>query len=296
MWSTNPPRAVIKNNELIISYDVTSHDGQALRKRFDATLEQIKELLVGTNNDVSIFNDGLGQKAETKIKARREKLLKDSGLVAELGFPIRKRENAPTTYSAPVIPKKVIPQMPPASTAPYKPEHALDWDVYENILSIISNMVGVIEKSPSTFAQIHEEDLRQHFLVQLNGQYKGQATGETFNAHGKTDILINVDGKNIFIAECKFWKGAEAIKDAINQLLGYTSWRDTKTAILIFNRNKNLTDVLAQIPDIFKKHPNYKKQLEYNSETGFRFVFHHNDDKNRDIIITALVFEVPNEA
>ena len=54
--------------------------------------------------------------------------------------------------------------------------------------------------------------------------------------------------------------------------------------------------MLAQIPDIFKKHPNYKNQLEYNSETGFRFVFHHNDDKNRDIIITAIVFEVPNES
>ena len=25
-----------------------------------------------------------------------------------------------------------------------------------------------------------EEDLRQHFLVQLNGQYDGEATGETF--------------------------------------------------------------------------------------------------------------------
>jgi hypothetical protein len=41
-------------------------------------------------------------------------------------------------------------------------------------------------------------------LVQLNGQYEGQATGETFNFQGKTDILIRVDGQNIFVAECKY--------------------------------------------------------------------------------------------
>src|SRR6266849_6123173 len=63
--------------------------------------------------------------------------------------------------------------------------------------------------------------------------------------------------------------------------------------LLIFNRNKNLTAVLAQIPEIFKKHPNFKKQIDYKSETGFRFVFHHNDDKNREIFITVLVFEMP---
>jgi hypothetical protein len=28
-----------------------------------------------------------------------------------------------------------------------------------------------------------------HFLVQLNGQYEGQATGETFNFEGKTDMI-----------------------------------------------------------------------------------------------------------
>jgi hypothetical protein len=156
-------------------------------------------------------------------------------------------------------------------------------------------MVMVIERSPSTFIDIKEEDLRNHFLVQLNGQYNGQATGETFNAEGKTDILIRVDGKNIFIAECKFWKGAEYITEGIGQLLGYTSWRDIKTSILIFNRNKNLSSLLEQIPEIFKKHPNFKRELEYKSETGFRYVFHHNDDKNREIIVTVLVFDVPTK-
>ncbi|UBF28144.1 hypothetical protein K9N68_09790 [Kovacikia minuta CCNUW1] len=66
----------------------------------------------------------------------------------------------------------------------------------------------VMERDPETFKTIQEESLRTHFLVQLNADYKGQATGETFNSKGKTDILLHVRGENIFIAECKFWKGS----------------------------------------------------------------------------------------
>ena len=75
---------------------------------------------------------------------------------------------------------------------------------YEHILSVISNMVAVMERSPRAFKDMGEEDLRTHFLVHLNGHYEGQATGETFNYEGKTDILIRAGGRNIFIAECKF--------------------------------------------------------------------------------------------
>lgn len=293
MMTMNPPHAAVEENTLIMQLTITNHDGQAVKKEFDATLSNIKQLLIGTGNDVGIYNNGLKQKAENRIKTRREKLLKDQGIVAELGYPLRKRENAPTTYTIPIVRKKIVPQIPLVGATPFKPEPTLEWSKYEDILSIISNMVTVIEYSPSAFLHIDEEDLRQHFLVQLNGQYAGQATGETFNAHGKTDILIRADGKNIFIAECKFWKGKEYLIEAIGQLLSYTSWRDTKTSILIFNRNKNLSDVLKQIPIIFKERPNFKRQMEYKSETGFRFVLHHNDDPNREIFVTVLVFEMP---
>lgn len=55
------------------------------------------------------------------------------------------------------------------------------------------------ELSPHAFLDMGEEDLRSHFLVQLNGAFEGQATGETFNFQGKTDILIRVEGKNILL-------------------------------------------------------------------------------------------------
>jgi hypothetical protein len=166
---------------------------------------------------------------------------------------------------------------------------------YEHILGVISNMVLVMERSPCSFSRLDEEGLRTHILVQLNGHYEGQATGETFNAEGKTDILIRTEGKNIFIAECKFWKGAEGFKKTIDQLLGYVAWRDTKTAIIVFNRNKDTSAAVGQIPGLVKGHQNYKREVtSYKNETGSRFVLHHRDDKNRELTLTVLVFDVPS--
>ena len=138
-----------------------------------------------------------------------------------------------------------------------------------------------------------EEDLRQHFLVQLNGQYEGQATGETFNYEGRTDILVRVQGRNIFIAECKFWRGSADLKNAIDQLLGYTSWRDTKAALLIFNRDTVMSTVLKNVPVAVQGHPNWKSNYDCDQETGFRCAFTHRDDPGKTITLTVLVFNVP---
>lgn len=164
---------------------------------------------------------------------------------------------------------------------------------YENILKIIQNMVLVMEMSPRAFSNMGEEDLRQHFLVQLNGQYKGQASGETFNFYGKADILVRVGNNNVFIAECKFWGGEKELLKAIDQLFCYTSWRDTKTAILLFSRQKDLTAILEKIPSIIKSHSCYKRELEKKEETIFRYVFHQPNDSNRELILTVMAFNVP---
>ena len=154
-------------------------------------------------------------------------------------------------------------------------------------------MVAAMERSPRAFRKMNEEDLRTHFLVQLNGQYEGQATGETFNYEGKTDILIREDDRNIFIAECKFWTGPAGLTKALDQLLSYASWRDTKTALLIFSRGRNTSTVLEGVPKTVIEHPNYKAEREANSETEFRYIFGHRDDTNREVIVTILVFDVP---
>jgi hypothetical protein len=81
------------------------------------------------------------------------------------------------------------------------------------------------------------------------------------------------------------WDGPDYLRSKIDQLLGYASWRDTKTAILVFNRNKNLS-VLSQIPDLVCQHPNCKRHdSKFRHESGFRFVLHHRNDSSRDLIL-----------
>jgi hypothetical protein len=291
-FNYNPPRAVITNNELQFIYETLDHNAENVKSTFDGDLYNLKQYLGWIERDVMQFNSQLMPKIRGQVEKRRQKILNDRGMVASLGFPLRQRADTPKTFVVPIDRKK-IKTLPPATTAPFTPEPTLQMEEYEKVLSIISHMVLVMERSPNAFRTMKEEDLRQHFLVQLNGQYEGQATGETFNYQGKTDILIRVNGKNIFIAECKFWKGEKAFLETITQLLGYTSWRDTKTAILVFCRNKKFSDIVQAIPGIVMKHPNFKRQLPSKDETASKYTFHQNDDPNRELIITIMAFNVP---
>ena len=191
------------------------------------------------------------------------------------------------------IRRKVIPKPPLTSNEPFVPEPVLSMENYEHILGVIRSTARMLERSPATFAGMEEEQLRDQFLVPLNSHYEGQATGETFNASGKTDILIRVGDRTIFIAECKIWKGQKGLSDAIDQLLSYATWRDTKTSILIFNRNKNLSDVLAKIPDVVQEHSQYKRIIHAREETDFRYILAHPFDPNREVFLTVLAFDVP---
>jgi hypothetical protein len=288
------PWGDVVGSEVYVLCQTTSRDKQAIRSLVDDNLNRVERWLFRANKEVEPFNAGLKGTALDRLQKRKHKLLQDNSLAESLGFPLRRREDAGATYSAPVVPKKLPIRTPANAVGRLTPEPVLEMEHYEHILGVISNMVLVMERSPRSFSRLDEEALRTHILVQLNGHYEGQATGETFNAEGKTDILIRVDGKNIFIAECKFWKGAEVFKETIDQLLGYASWRDTKTAIIVFNRNKDTSAVVSQIPSLVKEHPNFKHEVAgYKNETSSWFVLHHLNDKSRDLTLTVLLFDVP---
>ena len=295
-YTLAPPRGEIRGNALVIKVQGTDLEPQRVRDEIDRTIGEVKTYLDRLRGNARGLNEQIRRLANERINWRRQKLLADQNLVADLGFPLKERASASRTFTAPNVRRRITPTMPSASTAPYKPEPILRADDYEHILSVMTNMAFVMERSPSAFTGLDEEALRSHFLVQLNGQYEGQATGETFNYEGKTDILIRAEGKNIFIAECKYWSGAKKFGETIDQLLGYVSWRDTKTAIVIFSRNKNFSQVIETIPGAVKTHPNFKRAVDDNGEGRSRYVLAHRDDNNREMIVTVLAFDVPRES
>jgi hypothetical protein len=208
-YTLNPPRAGIRGSNVIFSITGTNLEADSVRREIERMVASIQSYLTNLRSNVTGMNSQLFGDAKSAIEARRVKLLASRNMVASLGFKLKERQGAPKTFVAPEVRRKISPVMPPASSAPFKPEPALSSKDYEHILGIMQSMTQVMELSPSAFHEVDEEALRSHFLVQLNGHYQGQATGETFNYEGKTDILIRSEGKNIFIAECKFWGWAE---------------------------------------------------------------------------------------
>lgn len=295
-YTTSFPRAVVQGQQLVLSLTGTNLNGDQLKLQIEAALREIKQYLGWLANDARGLNSQLEPLARSTIERRRQKFLADRDLVASLGYPLKMRADAPQTFRAPEVRRRVRLAPPAASAAPFKPEPALSMEDYEHILSVMENMALVMERSPSAFRTMGEEDLRQHFLVQLNGHYEGNATGETFNYEGKTDILIRSGGRNLFIAECKYSDGPKKLIETIDQLLGYLSWRDTKAAIVLFNRQKDFSRVAGSIRGIVKAHPNFKRELAHRSETSTRYVLRMKDDPNREMTLSVLAFDVPQPA
>ena len=291
-----PPRGRVDNrtNSLVLTFESTTESYKGVAEEVKSDIERLKTHIEFSNNDVADFNSKIREQARARIEARRERILKLRNVDASLTFPMRSRSDSNRTYAAPEVRRKIVPKLPDASETPFVPEPILADADYENILSVISSLSLSMERSPSAFVTLNEEALRSHCLALLNGHYDGQATGETFNHTGKTDILIRSENKNIFVAECKFWTGPKSFNDAINQLLGYTCWRDTKAALIVFNRDTQMSTVLDKIPSIVESHDNYKRTLSDGAgETSFRYHFGHRDDMARELVLTVLVFDVP---
>jgi hypothetical protein len=292
-FSTTLPVGNVVGSEIQLTYQTANLDGEGIKREYQGTVREIKQNLDWQRESADRFNNELERIVRDGLSKRKRRILAGSGMVASLGLPIRKREGAPTTYSVPVTRRRPRIERPKVTEESFRPEPALAIEDYEDILSIIRSMVTVMEQSPRAFALMGEEDLRTHFLVQLNGQYDGQATAETFNFEGKTDILLRAEGRNVFIAECKVWHGEKELLKAIDQLLSYLSWRDTKTALLIFNRNLNFTDVLTKIVSAVPTHAGFKREVSRPDESTFRYIFRQPNDPNRELVLTVMAFDIP---
>ena len=287
-YSFNPPSGKVTQDHLELSFQQLDADGAKLKAAYERDLKSVNEYLGWVQNDLQSYNASLHGCIQQIVAARKTKLSKDRDLETSFGIPLTR-----TATPAPIPAVKRKPPIRKPKAAPTPPEPMVSDEEYDHILTVVENMVLVMERSPHAFGKMDEESLRDHILVQLNGHYEGQATGETFNFTGKTDILIRSDGGNAFIAECKFWTGSKAFLEAIEQLLRYTTYRDTKTAVIIFNKNKDHSGILEKIAEALPSHHNFKRDLGARSESHFRSVFQHPRDDQRDIYLAVLAFHIP---
>lgn len=287
------PEATVTDGELRLTYSVLDHNQAQLQARYERDLRDIEQYLGWVRGDVQQYVATLRQYSAQVVQERKQRLLADAGLAASLGIPVRQRPGDSGTYSPPEVRRKLRIPRPEVPRGQFKSEPSLPDEDYEHILSVLEKTSAVMERSPQAFEAMGEEDIRWHFVLQLNGHFEQPATGETFNGSGKTDILLPYEGRNLFTAECKFWKGPKMLLDTLSQMLGYVTWRDTKTALLIFNRNQNHTTVVKKIVEAVSQHPYYKRDLGPRGETHLRYLFHQPGDANREVHVAILVFNVP---
>ncbi len=294
----SPPLAKVLSHESALELSCTAPqdeaNAQGVQQRIDSVIVSVERYLEWVRQDCAGWNSELSRVATECIQVRKRRLLEQSSLLEQLGIPLKRHADSSNSISIPVNrrrrPKARVPATPSKG---FQPEPAIVEDDYVYILGIISSMATSVERSPSTFARLPEEHIRNHILVSLNGHFEGGATGETFNSQGKTDILIRDKDENVFIAECKFWSGQAGLHEAIDQLLGYVTWRDTKTALIVFSKNKDFTGVLETIAECVPKHPNCKSPAKQFGETQFRYVFGQKNDEDRDVHLSVLVFNIP---
>lgn len=270
-------------------------DAQRIKQESERTIQSLETQNGYLTNDLETFNASIEQHASRIFDTRKEQLLSKNDLISSLGVPVRESGNKSSTFSVPAKRTKAIATKPKPQVTEkgYTPEPTLDATIYAQILKIIHDVGKQFERLPFTYSGKDEEHLRDHMLLILEPNFEGSATGETFNKSGKTDILLRHEGKNVFIAELKFWHGKKGFLETISQLLGYLTWRDSKAAVVMFVRNKDFMAVLETAKECISEHENYLGFVSEEDEGWYHYRFHVNDDKNREVKLSVMLFHIP---
>ena len=299
LYLTPNPRLVwyidveIHGNE--ISFDIVNwnDDVGMIKKDAERILENLAKQAQYSENNIRSYNAKLQEYTQEIVTTRKLEHLKQCNVLDSLGVPFKKKQNVPETFAIPIKRQQPSIRKPISSSEPYKPEPALDAETYKNILRICYDTGVEIERHPSIYVGKDEEILRDHFIMVLAPHFES-VTGETFNKQGKTDILIRHEGSNVFVAECKFWRGQKAHYKTVDQLLSYLTWRDSKTAILYFITNKQLMPVLETIKSITLEHSCFIKYDGDAARGWYSYQFHLPEDETRGVRLAMLCFHFPD--
>ncbi len=276
-----------------ISFDIInwSDDAEEIRRKAEEIISNIQKQENYIKKEIYGYNSDLENKTHKIFQDRKTVILKQYNLADSLDVPFKRAEKVPFTFSVPLVKRKPVIK-PSTSSEKFTPEFTLDTSEYNYILKICHETGIEMERHPGIYFEKDEETLRDHFIMMLSSHFPS-VTGETFNKIGKTDILIRHENSNIFVAECKFWKGIKVFYETIDQILSYLTWRDSKTAILCFVKNKELDPILKQIESETSKHSCYVKYNGKQSGSWFDFEFHLKDDSSRGIKLAVLCFHFP---
>lgn len=265
---------------------------EQLKQEIDRQLRLIDFYVGAQRSQVDGANAQLHGKLRQAIASRRQRLLAQDSLAAVLGIPL-KRSKYDVEVASLQMKRRIVRPLPPAPARGFAPEPGISDADYQHILKVIRHEGRTFEGAANTFVKLEEEELRDILLAHLNGHYEGDATGETFRKNGKTDIRIEDQSRAAFVGECKIWSGDKKLTEAIDQLLGYLTWRDCKAAVIVFNKSvAGFTDILARIPDILGGHPRVRGPIIPVEPGEWQTRFASKADESREVILHLFIFNL----
>ena len=239
----------VTDREVILSVVVDPSTPPAVvEQRLLAQEKDLLQWVDAANHDIAALEQYIRGVATRQLRGRLDVIKKRDDMAAAFSVPIREVEPE-RALGVPVKRTAVMLKAAPDSSASGERGWRLDEPVYERMIQTIIKFGHALERRPrSAQPLIHDEEtIRDWLMFNLSTNYEAPDGSELFiggeveNASGKTDILVRYQNRNVFIAECKFWHGPRKFDSAIDQLISYTTWRDTKAAIILFITSKNAT-------------------------------------------------------
>lgn len=287
----------LQRTENTIQYEIIvfTQTPKQVDREFNNFIEAVQSQSMHLNKQIEDYNDNLSSYIEGEFSYRKQSILERKNFVNNLAVPIQRSTDTLPTFSIPTTVRKKITPKPVVTESGYEPEPTIDLEVYHGILQVIHDTGVMFERLPSTYYQKGEEDLRDHILLNLEPRFEGEVGGETFNKTGKTDILLRYQGENVFIGECKIWRGKIVFLDTITQLLGYLTWRDSKAAVIMFVKQQNISKVIQTVENEISTHPNYLGFVNKQNDSWYNYRFHINGDKNREVKLAVMLYHMPDK-
>lgn len=293
-WSAELPSGEICGGNLVVYVNTPSHGrtheeiSAEAQKELDEKITLINKWVSWANNDLRGYQGGLQSKVRTAVIEREEELKKIDKVRSALKVSVKPSKNASPLNRVSIKPHPLTP----LSQKTDEPGAYVDDTGYQLILEVIRSMVAAME-STGMAKGLRETSMRDILLVGLNASLVlAPAVGEQFRKSGKTDIAIMFKNKAAFVAECKLWSGPACLIGGLNQLFSYLTWRDSRTALILFNnRNADFSLIQKKVEPTLRSHPNFIKS---NSAAGgeWEFVFNKPDDRGRPITVHVFLVDI----
>jgi len=295
----NPPRAKVMPArggepgylDVVVETPLdASRNSERFKQEANGILSSVKWYLRIVNAQVLGHNQSLRGTIQHAVADRRQRLGTYATIVKAMNIPLRRKPGAPDVTKL-AVRRRIVKPLP--TKPPTRKEYGIADDVYDHILKVIRHEGRTFESTPSTFLQLDEEKLRDIMVAHLNGHYDGNATGETFRNHGKTDIRLEEKNRAAFVGECKVWSGVKALSTAMDQMLDYLTWRDCKAALIVFNKKvAGFSKIQDQIPQTLRKHSGFISSQSTTEAGEWRFMMRSADDPDRTILVHVFLFNL----